>query len=108
VLRGVGCSCEKSGILRVSDLYDALSKKTAVLVNKFSTEMKLQSNEDQNILTSKLEEMFKHPVIGMIPCYCDVLQAERTSLLAVEKPSHLFIRKLEEVADKLEKSQYLT
>jgi hypothetical protein len=41
-------------------------------------------------------------VIGVIPCYCDVLQTERTTLLAVEKPNHPFILNLEEVAEKLE------
>ena len=49
-----------------------------------------------------MEKVLKHPVIGVIPCFCDVLQAKRTSLLAVEKPNHPFVRSLEEVAEKLE------
>jgi hypothetical protein len=49
-----------------------------------------------------MEKALKHPVIGVIPCYCDVLQAKRTSLLAVDKPYHPFLRNLEEVAEKLE------
>jgi MinD-like ATPase involved in chromosome partitioning or flagellar assembly len=86
----------------LSDLYDALSKKTVVLINKFSPETRIQSSEKQENLIKKVESVLKHPVIGAIPCYCDVLQTERTSLLAVEKPSHPFIKNLEEVAEKLE------
>jgi hypothetical protein len=51
-----------------------------------------------------MERVLKHPVIGVIPCYCGVLQAERASLLAVDKPFHPFLKKLEEVAEKLERS----
>ena len=54
-------------------------------------------------VADKLEKILKHPVIGVIPCYCDVLQSERTSLLAVEKPNHSFVKNLAEVAEKLEK-----
>jgi hypothetical protein len=86
----------------LSNLYDALLKKTAVLVNKIPNEIHLQPEGDQETLVSSLEETLKHPVIGLIPCYCDVLKAERTSMLAFEKPGHPFITKLEEILDKLE------
>jgi septum site-determining protein MinD len=84
------------------NLYDALAKKTLVLVNKYSPETRIGSTEINEDLVRKLERMLKHPVIGLIPCYCDVLQTERTTLLAFEKPNHPFIKKLEEVAEKLE------
>ena len=84
------------------DLYDALSKKAVVLVNKFSPETRILQNETQYDLVFKVQKMLKHRVIGVIPCYCDVLQADRSSILAIEKSSHPFIEKLEEVAEKLE------
>ena len=86
----------------LSDLYDALAKRTFVLINKFSPETRLQSTENQGDIVNRVERALKHPVIGAIPCYCDVLQTERTSLLAVEKPSHPFIKNLEEVVGKIE------
>ena len=84
------------------ELYDAFAKKTVVLINKVFPETRVWSSDEQKNLINKMEKLLKHPVIGVIPCYCDVLQAQRTSLLAVEKPSHPFLRNLEEVADKLE------
>jgi septum site-determining protein MinD len=86
------------------ELYDAFAKKTVVLVNKVFPETRIWSSERQEGLVSQMERVLKHPVIGVIPCYCDVLQAERTSLLAVDKPFHPFLKNLEEVAEKLEHS----
>jgi septum site-determining protein MinD len=86
------------------ELYNAFEKKTVVLINKVFPEARNWSSKKQEDLINKMERVLKHPVIGVVPCYCDVLQAERASLLAVEKPSHPFIRNLEEVAEKLEHS----
>lgn len=84
------------------DLYDALARRTTVLVNKYSPEMRVSSSETEEVLVSRVEKILNHPVIGIVPCYCDVLQADRASILAIEKPNHPFVRKLEEVAEKLD------
>jgi MinD-like ATPase involved in chromosome partitioning or flagellar assembly len=86
----------------LAELYDAFEKRTVVLINKVFPETRIWSSERQKALISQMENFLKHPIIGVIPCYCDVLQAKRTSLLAVEKPDHPFLRHLEEVAEKLE------
>jgi MinD-like ATPase involved in chromosome partitioning or flagellar assembly len=85
------------------ELYDAFAKQPVVLLNKVSPETRILSGEKQDDLVRRIEKLLKHRVIGVIPCYCDVLQTERTSLFAVEKPGHPFLRNLEEVADKLER-----
>jgi len=84
------------------ELYDALSKTTVVLINKVFPETRVWSSERQKDLISRLEKTLKHPVIGAIPCYCEVLQAKRTSILAVDMPYHPFLRNLEEVVERLE------
>ena len=86
----------------LAELYDAFEKRTVVLINKVFPETRIWSSERQKALISQMEKILKHPIIGIIPCYCDVLQAKRTSLLAVENPDHPFLRHLEEVAEKLE------
>jgi MinD-like ATPase involved in chromosome partitioning or flagellar assembly len=83
------------------DLFGALDKKPVLLVNKFSPEIRIKSGKINEKIARKLEKTLKHSVIGVIPCYCDVLQTERTSLLAVENPNHPFIKNLEKVAEKL-------
>jgi MinD-like ATPase involved in chromosome partitioning or flagellar assembly len=83
------------------NLFGALGKKPVILLNKFSPETRVKSIKSNEKMVRKLEKTLKHSVIGIIPCYCDVLQTERTTLLAVEKPSHPFIKDLEKVAVKL-------
>jgi len=84
------------------ELYDAFSKKTVILVNKVFPETRVWSSDRQKDLISQMEKTLKHPVIGAIPCYCEVLQAKRTSILAVDMPYHPFLRNLEEVVERLE------
>jgi septum site-determining protein MinD len=83
------------------DLFGALDKKPVILVNKSSPETRIKSNESNEKIIRRLEKTLKHRIIGVIPCYCDVLQTERTSLLAVEKPNHPFIKDLEKVSEAL-------
>ncbi|MBT0160203.1 AAA family ATPase [Candidatus Bathyarchaeota archaeon A05DMB-2] len=86
----------------LAELYDAFAKRSVVLINKVFPETRVWSSDEQTDLIGKMEKTLKHRVIGVIPCYCDVLQAKRTSLLAVDKPYHPFLRNLEEVAEKLD------
>jgi MinD-like ATPase involved in chromosome partitioning or flagellar assembly len=95
-------SLELKGLKNMlAELYDAFAKRTVVLINKVFPETRVWSSEKQKSMVSKMEKVLKHPIIGVIPCYCDVLQAKRTSLLAVDKPHHPFLRNLEEIAEKL-------
>jgi septum site-determining protein MinD len=86
----------------LKDIFDILDKKTVIILNKFSPENRVVPNKESDF-AFKIEEILKHPVISKIPCYCDVLQAQRMALLAIERPDHPFVRKLEEVADKIDK-----
>ena len=85
----------------LSELFDALAKKPLILINKAFPETRRQSAEKRNELIGQLEKTVKHEVIGEIPCYCDVLQAKRTSLLAIENPNHKFVGDLEKIGKKL-------
>lgn len=80
---------------------DIFKNKTSILLNKVFPETDYWSNNDQIEFVNHLSRDFKNPVIGMIPCYCDVLKRKRSQLLALEKPNHPFVKKLEEIAQKL-------
>lgn len=82
------------------DLYAAFEKKTAIVLNKVFPENQspLQNKTDAlNEVTRK----FQSSIIGEIPCYCKVLLADRSTILAAEEPQHPFVKKLEEVVKNL-------
>ena len=96
-------SLDINGVQKMlAEFYDAFEKQPAILMNKVFPQTRNWSDKRKKELISQMEKALKHPIIGVIPCYCDILQAERTSLLAIEKPSHPFLRDLKEVAEKLE------
>ena len=87
----------------LSELYDAFEKRTVILMNKIFLEKSQWSEERRDRLLRNLEATFAHPIIGIIPCYCDVLRASRISPFALEEPEHPFTKALYDVAEKLER-----
>ena len=84
------------------EFYDEFDKKAVILINKVFPQTRMWSESKQNELADKMEKTFEHPVIGTIPCYCDVLEANQRSFLMVEQQHHPFLKELQEVAKKLE------
>jgi MinD-like ATPase involved in chromosome partitioning or flagellar assembly len=83
------------------DLYAAFEKKTAIVLNKVFPE---NQSPLQNKTVDALNEVtrkFQSSIIGEIPCYCKVLLADRSTILAVEEPQHPFVKKLEDVVKNL-------
>ena len=84
------------------EFYDEFEKKSVILMNKVFPQTRIWSNSRQNELVSQMEKSLERPIIGVIPCYCDILEADRASFLVLEKPNHPFSKDLQEVAEKLE------
>jgi len=85
----------------LSEFYDIFKEKTVLLMNKVFPEVAPTHGEKE--LVDQLIETLSHPIIGIIPCYCDVLRAKRDYLLSLKNPTHPFIRKLEQIAEELVK-----
>jgi septum site-determining protein MinD len=85
----------------IEDLYIELDKNPIVLINKVFPETQTPTKQNQKELIAKIENQLESPIITTIPCYCDVLQAKRTSIIAIEKPNHPFTRNLEKIAKTL-------
>ncbi|MGD2142399.1 MAG: AAA family ATPase [Candidatus Bathyarchaeota archaeon] len=84
----------------IRDLYEPFEKKAFILINKAAPYM-LVDDESQNRLIEKVRGMFQQPLLAIIPCYCDILLAQRASLFALEKPDHPFTWAMTEVAKRL-------
>jgi MinD-like ATPase involved in chromosome partitioning or flagellar assembly len=86
----------------LAELYDAFEKKTAILLNKVFPETQTQLIKGKANVLSQTAFLLNRPVIGTIPCYCNVLKADRSSIFAIEEPDHPFVKDLLDVREKLE------
>lgn len=90
------------GVERMAnDLYKPFEKRTFILVNKARPHMFISEESKRNLL-EEVGSHFTQPLIAIIPCYCDILLAQRVSLFAADNPEHPFTWALREVAKRLE------
>lgn len=81
------------------ELYDLFEKKTEIVLNKiFDATSKARKDEVQ----AKIKDVYQVPLLGVIPCFCDVLKAEGNIIFAEEKPDHQFARILDEMANEID------
>ena len=81
------------------DLYELFEKKTGVILNKIPFEhlsTVTQKNKSIKLATNQL------PIVGVVPCSCDILAAGGKCIFASEKPNHPFVKTLQEIAANLE------
>jgi MinD-like ATPase involved in chromosome partitioning or flagellar assembly len=88
----------------IKDIYDAFQKRTFILINKAFPERTPFSDEANKGIIQQIEKTLNKPVIGEIPCFCDVLAASRNMIFTLNKPEHAFTKSLEALAKELAKS----
>lgn len=82
------------------ELYDLFEKKTVIILNKVLRDVSSRSGREE--LQAKIKDTYKVPLLGTIPCFCDILKGEGNIIFAYEKPDHPFARILNEMANKLD------
>jgi septum site-determining protein MinD len=85
----------------INELYDLFERRTVVLMNKIPAQL-LASGEMKLRMTKQFKDTFKLPVMDLLPCYCEVLEQERATILALEKPDHPFSKALVEAVQQIE------
>ena len=78
------------------DLYRIFDRKTEVILNKVPFDFLQLKTMDGKLDSLQL------PVVGAIPCSCDILEAEGEYFFASKKPSHIFTRTLQKVVAKID------
>jgi MinD-like ATPase involved in chromosome partitioning or flagellar assembly len=79
----------------IHDLYELFEKKTGIVLNKVPAERVAEVTQQVKPTAQPL------PVIGVVPCSCDVLAAGGKCVFASKKPNHQFTKKLREIAASL-------
>ncbi|MCJ7423624.1 ParA family protein [Candidatus Bathyarchaeota archaeon] len=81
------------------ELYDLFEKKTEIVLNKVLDASKSGKDEIQ----AKTKDLYRAPLLGVIPCFCDVLRGEGNIIFAEEKPTHPFTKILDEMANEIDR-----
>lgn len=81
-------------------IYEALGRKSGILLNKVPLEQ-IASEGGAEKFEDKLEGMFRMPVLGLIPCFCELMAFGGKFLFALEKPEHEFSKSLIEITKKM-------
>jgi len=77
----------------LDDIYNRSPGEKRILVNMLPPEL------DPSSVRAELEKRLRVPVIGIVPCYCDVSAVGGEALFALERPRHGFVETLRNISE---------
>ena len=84
------------------ELYNLFEKKTGIVINKV---LDYNSKSRQEELYDRVKNTYQVPLLGLVPCFCDILRAEGNFIFAQDKPEHPFSKLLGEMAKKIDANE---
>ena len=81
------------------ELYDLFEKKTEIVLNKVLDGSNTFGKEQ---MKTKTKDTYQAPLLGTIPCFCDVLRAQGNIIFVEEKPEHPLTKILDGIADEID------
>ncbi|MGF3521768.1 MAG: AAA family ATPase [Candidatus Bathyarchaeia archaeon] len=86
----------------LQELYNLFEKKTGVVINKV---LDFNSETRKEELYDRIKNIYKVPLLGLVPCFCDILRSEGRFIFAADKPDHPFSLLLDEMAKKIDANE---
>ena len=84
------------------ELYNLFEKKTGLVLNKvLDPSITAKKAEMQ----AKIKAEYQVPMLGMVPCFCEILRAEGNLIFVQDKPDHPFTKILAEMSKKIENNE---
>jgi MinD-like ATPase involved in chromosome partitioning or flagellar assembly len=84
------------------ELYNLFEKKTGLVINKVLDSASKSKKDEMN---SRVKNVYQVPLLGLVPCFCEILRAEGNFIFAQDKPTHPFTKILDEMAKKIEANE---
>jgi MinD-like ATPase involved in chromosome partitioning or flagellar assembly len=86
----------------LSELYNLFEKKTGLVLNKvLDPSVTAKKTEMQN----RIKTDYQVPMLGIVPCFCEILRAEGNFIFVQDKPDHPFSKILAEMARKVDNNE---
>jgi MinD-like ATPase involved in chromosome partitioning or flagellar assembly len=86
----------------LAELYNLFEKKTGLVLNKM---LDPSANAKRAEISSRVKATYQVPLLGMVPCFCEILRAEGNLIFVQDKPDHPFTKILTEMARKIEANE---
>ena len=86
----------------LKELYNLFEKKTGLVLNKV---LDLSANAKKTEMSNKVKAAYQVPMLGMVPCFCEILRAEGNLIFVQDKPDHPFTKIMAEMARKIENNE---
>jgi septum site-determining protein MinD len=83
------------------ELYELFEKKTEIVMNKVMQDLSSKSGRD---IEARIKDTYQVPLLGIVPCFCDILRAEGGVVFAQDKPEHPFTKILSDMANTIDKT----
>ncbi|MCW4019581.1 MAG: ParA family protein [Candidatus Bathyarchaeota archaeon] len=83
----------------LKELYGLFEKKTGIVLNKV---LDFNTEDRRKELYDRINNIYKVPLLGIVPCFCDILRAQGNLIFAQDKPDHPFSTLLTEMAKKID------
>jgi septum site-determining protein MinD len=81
------------------ELYNLFEKKTGLVINKL---LDSNSKSRRDEMNSRVKNVYKVPLLGLVPCFCEILRAEGNLIFVQDKPSHPFTKIVDDIARKID------
>ncbi|HMK93818.1 MAG TPA: MinD/ParA family protein [Candidatus Limnocylindrales bacterium] len=83
----------------LQELYNLFEKKTGLVLNKA---LETSATARKAEMSAKVKTVYQVPMLGIVPCFCEILRAEGNLIFAQDKPDHPFTRIISEMARKID------
>ena len=83
-------------------VYQALGKKSGIILNKIPVEQ-MAAGGGKEKFGKQIESDMGLPLVGMIPCMCELMAYGGKIIYSIEKPDHTFSKAVSEIAETFKK-----
>jgi septum site-determining protein MinD len=84
------------------ELYSLFEKKTGLVINKVLDTASPSRKEEMD---GRIKSVYQVPMLGVVPCFCEILRAEGNFIFVRDKPDHPFTKILDDMAKKIEANE---
>jgi len=86
----------------LAELYNLFEKKTGLVLNKV---LDSSAAAKKTEMSNKVKTVYHVPMLGIVPCFCEILRAEGNLIFVEDKPDHPFTKMIAEMARKIENNE---